>query len=216
MDFPTVQAQLNDLPPTFKRLGAPYTQWIDSLTSGLFLFTQAVDAILAQLSFGNSQYGWVDVWGTIVDVPRRAQEADQVYKARIQNTILSRRGTPLAIIQWLSLIELVIATISENFPAVGYSLTFPPSLTPAQVQAIVNNLAAVRPAGVPFQVFGRVGGIYLNTVNYLGGTHTTGNYIAGNGAPLAVSIEASTNNSTSILPTLLLTDPTINSDPQFS
>jgi hypothetical protein len=211
MDFSQVQAILNDLPTTFKRRGTPYTQLIDALTSGLLLFTQGSDGLLAQTNFANARYGWVDVWGAIAAIRRRNDESDFVYKPRIQNMILSPRLSPAAIAMWLLLVEQVNATVTESLPSVGYSVVLPPTLTTQQIQNILNTLAWVRPAGVPFQLGSVTGGSFLATVNYLGGApRTTGAYLPGNSISVGVTLAASTNNETAILPDLLFTDPLLN------
>lgn len=212
MNFSAVQTQLNDLPGTFKRPGAPYTQWVDSLTALLTLFCQAVDGLLSQLVFSQSQYGWVDTWGIILgSIQRRPNEADSVYKARIQFMLLSWRANAVTMQNWLLNVEKITATVSENFPAVGYTVLFPPTLLNSQITQILLNLAYVRPAGVPFQAAVQSGGTYLNTVNYIGGApRVTGAYLGGASIPFALSIPANTNNVVALLPDLLLTDPTLN------
>lgn len=211
MDFPQVQAQLNDLPQTFKRYDAPYTQWVDALTSALQIYTQAVDSLLAQLNFRNAAYSWNDAWGAITNVQRRSNESDVVYKARIQNTILAKHASPVAMLAWLSTIEMVTnALLTEAFPTVGYTITLPASLTTATITQILQNLNVVRPAGVPFNVLIQSGGTYLDTVNYMDAPRTTGAYFAGASAPYPLGLGAGQNNAVSLLPDLLFVDPTIN------
>lgn len=211
MDFSHVKAIFNDLPSTFKRLGAPYTQLIDALTSGAFLFTQASDGLVAQTNFANASNGWVDVWGALAAITRRNNESDFVYKPRIQNMVLSPRMSPVAIALWLQVVEQVNATISENLPEVGYTITLPPVLTPQQISTILLALGWVRPAGVPFQFGAVLGGSFLATVNYLGGApRSIGAYLPGNAIPASVTLASSTNNTPAVLPDLLFTDPLLN------
>lgn len=210
MDFPAVQAVLNDLPDTFKRIGTPYTQFIDALTSALSLYTIASDSLVAQQNFNNAVYGWLDVWGLLCGVPRRPNEADSVYRARIKNTILSWHATPLAMITWLQVIEGLTATISEGFPAVGYTITLPPTLTAAQILAVLINFAYVRPAGVPFALGSSIGGLFQDTINYQGAERVTGSYLGQPTSLGSIGIPASTNNFVAQLPDLLFTDPNIN------
>lgn len=210
MDFDHVEAILNDLPLTFKRLGTPYTQWIDALASALSLYTEASDALLQQLDFSNAQGGWVDVWGSLAAILRRSNESDVRYSARIETMVLATRTTPVAILQWLLLVELVEASLGENLPGVGYTIQLPATLTTAQIQEILDTLAYVRPAGVPFNITSTSGGTYVSTVNYLGAPRITGAYIAGNEISPSVVLRASTNNFVGILPDLLFSDPLLN------
>lgn len=211
MNFAAIQKQLNDLPNTFKRPGTPYTQWVDALTALLDLYCQGVDGLMAQLTFSAAQYGWADVWGTILGIQRRSNEADSLYKSRMSATLLSWRANAVAMVNWLENIELVSASITEALPVVGYTVILSPALTATQISQILLDLAYVRPAGVPFNFSTLSGGTYLNTVNYVGAApRVTGAYLGGSSAPQALSIPANTNNVSSLLPDLLLTDPTLN------
>lgn len=210
MDFPAVQNQINDLPRTFKRDGAPYTNYVDAVTAGLFLFTQGVDGMMDQTDFAKAAYGWLDVWGLVLGIPRRMNEPDPTYRARIQNVILAPHGSPVAILSWLTLIEGIQAELLEALPALGYTITLPPNLTPDQITAILTNLARVRPAGVPFNVLVFATGTFLDTVNYLDAARVTGQYLGGSTTAYTLSIPAGTPNTVAGLPDLLLTDPTIN------
>lgn len=211
MNFAAIQKQLNDLPNTFKRTGVPYTQWIDALTALLDLYCQGVDGLVAQLTFSAAQYGWADVWGTVLGIRRRANEADSLYKARISATLLSWRANAVAMQNWLENVEMVPASINENLAAGSYTVVLPPSLTSAQISQILLDLAYVRPAGVPFNLSTLAGGTYLNTVNYIGAApRVTGAYLGGSSLGQALGIPANTDNATSLLPDLMLTDPTLN------
>lgn len=210
MNFDQAQVLLNDLPATFKRLGAPYTQWLDALTTALATHTESSDALLGQLDFATAQGGWVDVWGSLAGIPRRPGESTIRYKARIQTMVLATRATPVAILAWLKEIELADAELAESLPTPGYTVQLPATLTAAQVQQILDALAYVRPAGVPFNITSTGGGTYVSTVNYLGAPRTTGAYLAGNSISTTVVLEASTNNFTGILPDLLFQDPLLN------
>lgn len=210
MDFPTVQQYLNDLPNTFKRPGAPYTQLIDSISAALARFTTGSDGVMAQTIFGSAQYGWLDIWGLIANVVRRPNEADAVYQARILNTLIAPHTTPVALFVWLQFIEGVTAIIVENLPSVGYAITLPPTLLLAQLEQIVLNLAYVRPAGMPFVAQQQTGGTFLNTVDYTDLARATGEFLGGASTNLGIVLPASTNNATPLLPSLLMTDPTLN------
>lgn len=210
MNFAMVQAQLNDLPNTFKRPGPPYTQLIDALSAALTRFTNGSDGVMSQTSFLSAQYGWLDIWGLIANVLRRPNEADAVYQARILNTLIAPHATPVALFVWLLFIEGVTAVISENLPNVGYTITFPPTLLAAQLQQIILNLAYVRPAGMPFVAQQQTGGTFLDTVDYTDLARATGEFLGGAATALTAPLPASTNNATPLLPSLLMTDPTLN------
>lgn len=210
MDFAQVESVLNDLPLTFKRAGTPYTQWIDSLAAALASYTETSDALLQQLDFSKALGGWVDVWGSLAGILRRDNESDTRYSARIETMVLATRTTPVAILQWLLLVELVQASLGENLPGVGYAVQLPATLTNTQIQQILDTLAYVRPAGVPFELTSTSGGTYVSTVNYLGAPRITGAYIAGNEINSDVVLKAGTNNFVAILPDLLFTDPLLN------
>ena len=212
MDFPTVQAALNDVPPTFKRSNAPFLQVVDSESAALARMTIAADTIVSMVrDISNAQYGWLDFWGLLFGIARNSMEPDATYLARIIFTLRNGAGPPLAIVEWIQTVWGVAATISESFPAVGYSLTFPPAVTLAQIQVIVQGLNRVRPAGVPFALYSSSSGPYLDTVNFLDCPRISGAYVGGGGAVRAfVTIPTATPNSTTNLPTLFMTDPTLN------
>lgn len=211
MNFAAVQQVLNDLPNTFKRPGAPYTQVVDALTALLTLYTLGVDGIIAQLQFSNAQYGWVDTYGALFGITRRPNEADTVYKARFIYTLTTWRTNPVVMEQWLLNVEKIVATITENFPAVGYQIALPATLTTTQILQIIKNLAWVRPAGVPFSVGVQSGGTFLDTVNYIGhAPRVTGAYLGGGLINQPLGLGPNTNSTQSILPDLLMVDPTLN------
>jgi hypothetical protein len=212
MDFPTVQASLNDLPPTFKRSNAPFLQVVDSESAALSRLTMAADTILSMVrNISNAQYGWLDFWGLLFGIARNNNESDATYLARTLFTLQNGAGPPLAIVNWIQLVWGVTATFAENFPALGYSLSFPPAITPAQLQVIVQGLVRVRPAGVPFATYSASAGPYLDTVNFLDCPRISGAYVGGGGATrVFVTQSAATPNSTPGLPTLFMTDPTLN------
>lgn len=212
MDFEQIQNQINDLPQTFKRYDAPYTQWVDALTSALRIFGMAIDGLMDQVAtFENAEDGWNDAWGALGNVVRRTNESDAVYHPRIQNTVLAEHVTPVAMLEWLEIIEMVLnPQLSENSPAVGYSITLPSTLSTSEILQIIRNLNVVRPAGVPFNVYIQTGALYLDTVNYFDAPRVTGAYLGNSNNAFPLGLSAGQNNATSILPDLLLVDPTIN------
>ena len=246
MDQEEVLYQLNDLPLTFQRPGAPFTNLIDAIAAALARGTTSDDSTTSQLTFVHARYGWLDVWGELFGVPRNPNEADSRYSSRIQYTVTAGGGPPAAIVAWCLYVWGVAITIAENiggpiswptflgtdlgqyigtesgqllavslggpaYDSVGYTLTFPANLSLGLIQQIINSLARVRPAGVPFQVAQIGAGTFLDTVNYAGGApRVTGAYLSSGSEPVPVAIGAGTNNSPPLLPDLYLTDPTLN------
>ena len=210
MDFSSVQAILNDLPPTFTRPGAPYTQLVDAETGALVAYTLGADGMAAQAaSFANAQDGWLDVWGLIAGVPRQDGEANAPYATRIGETLLAWVGTLPALQQWLDLFAPG-GQVAENLTGLGYSVTLPGSMTAAQAAAFIATLNRVRPAGVPFSLNGGNNGLFLGTVNFLGEGRTQGAYLSTGASAAAPDLSPMTNNAAPLLPTLYLTDPSLN------
>lgn len=210
MNFQQIQSQLNDLPSTFTRPGHPYDQLIDAMTAGLFVGAAGDDGTIAEASsFTAAQFGWLDVWGLLFNIPRNNNEPDTAYRARIAYQVTAGAGPPVAIANWLKQVWGLVVTVLEALPAVGYTIQFSTLLTPAQLSTVLLSLAKVRPAGVPFSVLSPSDGLYLNTINFMDGANVTGAYLTG-ATPIALGIGPATNNTPPSLPTLLLTDPTLN------
>ena len=206
MDFLTVLARLNDLPNTFKRVGPPYTHLIDSVADALTLFTQGSDATSAQfLSISNALDGWLDVWGLLWGVPRIANEANATYATRIGRTVLAWVGTVPAIQAWMNFYAPG-GTIAENASGLGYVLTFPATMTVAQVNSFVMTLLRIRPAGVPFTIFLQGNGVYSGDSAFLG----TDDYLSSGTTLLPYPGGPCTPNTVPLLPSLLFEDPTLN------
>jgi hypothetical protein len=209
MDFLSVLAQLNDLPDTFKRQGPPYTQLMDSIAAALSLYTVGSDATFNQVAaFNNAVDGWLDVWGLLFDVPRNPNEADAIYRTRVQRIVLAQVGTLPAIQAWLNFYAPG-GTVIENPNGFGYILSFPGTVTLAQIQQFLNSFNRIRPVGVPFGVTQAGLGVYLGTVEYLGDGRVSGNYLSILAQNVSVLLNASTGNATPLLPTLLVQDATI-------
>jgi hypothetical protein len=210
LDLPSVLARLNDLPRTFKREGPPYTLLIDSIGWQLAMFTLAADATSQRvLTFGAAFDGWLDVWGLLWGVPRQQNEANSSYSIRIARTVLAWVGTLPAIQAWLDFYAPG-SVVTENLPAVGYVITFPASMTLAQITTFLLSLNRIRPAGVPFTVVQAVGGITLGTDIFLDTGAPKGAYLSSAVNALALPIGPSTNNTSPLLPTVLFSDPTLN------
>lgn len=213
MDFITVQNQLEDLPPTFLRPDVTFAQLMDAFAAAFSRYTVGADGVTAQLDINAARYGWLDVQGLLLGYPRRNNEADVTYLNRITYSIRAAGGPPLAIVFWILNVWGILVTVTENFPAVGYQITFPPLVTQAQIDQILLDIAHVRPAGVPFTSFISNVGTYLDTVNYLGAPRITGAYLGGGRSSVPNDLGAATNNSPPLLPSILMTDPTLNPTP---
>lgn len=213
MNFQQVQAVLNDLPATFKRPSVPFVQWTDADTAGAYRGAGAADGIAAQVqTFDQAQYGWLDVWGLLFNVPRLGDEADSRYKATIPYVVTAGAGTPVGIAKWINAVWGVSVTVQEQLPAVGYSINFPAGLSTSQIAQIVASLGRIRPAGVPFTI-GQIAsnGLYLTTINFAGGApDVTGAFLAGATAGGVLPLGPGTNNAAPIVPTVFLTDPGLN------
>jgi hypothetical protein len=201
--------QLNDLPSTFTRPGAPYTEWIDALNAGMACFAGAADSTLAQ-TFSAAQFGWLDVWGAIFSIQRNANESDGAYRVRITFTLLAWVGTVPAIQAWgLEILNTPIE-VTENVGSVGYSLTFPASLTTSQITLFLASLVRVRPAGVPFTIAQAQVGLFLDTINYLDEYAVVGGYLSEGALAEEANIGALTNSTQPLLPEYYFADPTLN------
>ena len=209
MNFTDVQAQLNDLPSTFKRPGAPYTQIVDAWTTALTLFTAGVDGTVSQQVFANALDGWIDCWGLLFGIQRQPNEANASYSARISETVLAWVGTLPAMQVWINLFAPG-GSISENLPNLGYNLTLPPHLTYSQISYFLKTLAWIRPAGVPFTLVTFIDDLYLGTINFLGEGLMPGSYLSTDSNLLLDLIGPTTNSAQPLLPDLYFTDPTLN------
>lgn len=212
MDFPAVQKILDDLPTTFKRPGPPYRQWVDALSAGLYRLTESADGTASQLAFPNAQFGWLDLWGTLFNVPRILNESDQIYAGRIIYTVTIGGGPGVVICNWIKQIWGQDSTVTDNPNATGYTVAIQGSLPTSTVLAILQSLIYARPAGVPFvALISSNIGPYLDTVNFLDAALVTGAYLgAGTVAASGLALNPATNNAPVLLPDLFLTDPTLN------
>lgn len=208
MDFPAIEATLNDLPDTFKRTGAPYTQLIDSIASALALYTVSSDATFGQVTaFSSAVNGWLDIWGLLFGVPRDQNQADSVYQTYIQSVLNAWVGTVPAIQRWMNMFAPG-GTVIENSP--GYILSFPGVTTLAQIQSFLRLFNRIRPNGVPFQIQQAGLGLYLGTEEFLGDGRVVGNYLTSLSSSVGLLLSASTPNAVPLLADVLVNDPTLN------
>lgn len=207
MDLPAILATLNDLPSTFRKNSAPYTQVIDSIAAALALFTNGADATTAQVStFGGAVDGWLDTWGLLFGVPRNEDEANSTYALRISRTVLAWVGTVPAIQAWLNWYAPG-GSITENTDGLGYALQFPSGMTSAQIAAFIASLGRIRPAGVPFTAAQIGPGMYLGTEVFMGDSRVMGSYLAAGTTAVTLEAAATTLSSLPLLPALYLEDP---------
>jgi hypothetical protein len=210
MDFLACRATLLDLPPTFLRPTAWFTQFMDALAFEDAVGTTGSDDIMAQVqSFTQAQDGWIDVWGLLFGVPRNQGEGNGAYSTRVSETILAWIGTLPACQIWCNLFASG-ATVTENQPNLGYTINFPVTLTFAQIAAFLVSFNRIRPDGVPFSIMQGSGALYLGTEEYLGLAPVVGSYLTN--SPLIGGLEsiATTLSAQPILPALLLVDPILN------
>lgn len=211
MNYQDIITQLRLLPNTFTRPGSGFVALLAAQGASLFRFANASDGIINQLVFPNASGVWLDVWGKLFGIPRNAQESDADYSTRISATLVASGATPVAMVLYLKIALGLTATITEDFEKTEWSLQFSTALTSAQYSQVLENLAYVRPAGVPtVPGSGGFGGTFTGTVNYLKAPRITGAYLEGGGSGLAFNISAFTNNSVPLLPTTFLSDPTLN------
>ena len=103
MNLQAVQAQIGDLPATFRSSGW-YTQMMSAVAAAMALVTGGDDATMAQVTaFGAALDGWIDVWGLLFGVPRSANEGNIPYAVRVGETVTAWVGTVPAIQAWLNL-----------------------------------------------------------------------------------------------------------------
>ena len=209
IDFPAVIATLDDLPDTFKRVGPPYTQIIDSLASALSLYTLGSDATFGQVaSFADTVDDWIDIWGLLFGIPRDQNEANAAYKAHIQKVMTAWVGTVPAIQAWMDLFAPG-GTVLESQGG-GYIMSFTGVTSLTQIAAFLRLFNRIRPNGVPFQVQQAGLGLYLNTEEFTADGRVVGNYLTSLSSAIALALGASTPNAVPLLATILIEDPTVN------
>lgn len=210
MDFTDVQNQLDDLPLTFKRFGPVFAGLIQSLTAAIARNTIPIDQLPPNLNLQTAKWGWLDAIGKLYGIQRNQYETDPQYRTRLFGTLTATHGTPNSIVNFIKLALNFNTSITENFTLASYQINFnsPPSIQTLQQVAIAINW--VRPAGIPFLPFFQIkGGLYLNTLNYLGVKQVTGSYLSRPSVSISINLAPNTNNPKPLLPTTYLTDPYI-------
>ena len=210
MNFTDVQNQLDDLPLTFKRFGPIFAGLILSLTAAIARNTIPIDQLPPNLNLQTAKWGWLNAIGKLYGIQRNQYETDPQYRTRLFGTLTATHGTPDSIVNFIKLALNINSSITENFDLASYQINFtsPPSIQTLQQVAIAINW--VRPAGIPFLPFFQIkGGLYLNTLNYLGVRQVTGSYLSRPSVSININLAPNTDNPKPLLPTTYLTDPYI-------
>jgi hypothetical protein len=213
MQWSDILVRLNDLPATFTRktpTGLPFAWWQNAATAGLYKYTNAADGLLQQADFSSAVGRYIDLFGDICNIPRHDLELDGAYFQRILFTIDLEGGSPTSIASFIQVSENAEATITENFSACSWSASIFSGGGNTSLQQVFKDLASVRPAGVPVNVSVNKGGLYLGTSNYIGKWRVTGSFLSAPVTPASLTLPSTTNNATPSLPTLFMSDPTIN------
>ena len=209
MQFPDVQATLNDLPDTFTSTTGVYPQLVDSWTTALALFTTSSDGIAAQADFNSAVGGWIDAWGLAFNIGRLATESDYIYRARIVALLNAIVGTLPAIQIWIALYAPG-ASVAVNDPLPGYTISLPLTITSLQYQQFFDGLQYIRPVGVPVIIAALRGGLFAGTTTFAGLDTVMGSYLDTGTSVVSPPWSAVVNNASLRIPDLLLTDPVLN------
>lgn len=217
MNYSDVQSQILDLPDAFQRLGPQFAALVSAFTASMSRSTRAIDQIAGQINIQTARWGWLDSIGKLYGILRNQFETDPQYRVRLLGTLSTTTGTPTSIVNFLKLSLNLNTSVTENFSLVSYQINFftPPSSQMLQNVAI--NLVRVRPAGIPFlPFFTLTGGLFLDTLNYLGGKLVTGSYLSKPSVSVNLTLAENTNNPQPLLPVVYLQDPYIRGIAQAS
>ncbi len=210
MNFQQTEQILTDLPNTFRRYGSLFNAIILGFAIACARNNIAIDSIYQNIYTNNARWGWLDVFGQLYGILRNQYETDPQYRVRLIGTLTAPHGTPFAISQFLNLALGLNTNITENFVSPSFSINFSSPVTTSTLQNVVNSINWVRPAGIPFQpLYTQTGGLFLETINYLGITKVTGSYLSAPHTTVNVAVSPSTPNPVCILPTTYFTDPFI-------
>ena len=159
--------------------------------------------------FANAIDGWIDLWGLLFGVPRQDGEGNAPYAKRVSETVLAWVGTLPAVQVWVNLFAPG-GTVTENASGLGYAIALP-AMTIAQVINFIVSLNSIRPVGVPFVITVAGGsGLLLGTEAFLGAVAFEGAYLINNGSTVSNGLGATTPSAQPLIPTLFLTDPSLN------
>jgi len=212
MDWNYVQSILNDLPRGYLRTGETFSWWQNSLTAGLVNYTYALDGLQEQYDFNNSSGPWLDTWAQLTANMRLTGESDGILQQRIKILMRQGRSTAAAIYNYVSVGLQYPCEVTENFVGPNYwEIALNQNVTKAVYQQVAQQLDQMRPAGVPFAMSVISGGLYLDSINYLDAPSVTGAYLTEPHTYVSTGIAATTNQSKPTLPTVYLSDPTLNS-----
>jgi len=174
--------QLLDLPSPFKRTGPNFDMLMHSLLHALRTYTGGLASMQNQTNINNAVRSWLDVWGSMFNLPRQSGEDDPGYLKRIKSTLLCWSSTPAGISKFISDIYDTTVKVTENASPVSYQIQFNSPLDSTTLKNIATALAYVRPAGIPLMPFQVIqSGPFLTTMEYTGMNYGTGTYLGGSG-----------------------------------
>lgn len=202
---------LMTIPDTFRRVGPNYDSWHASKMTAIARFVSGDDSIIAQLSsVSSANLRWLDTFGLLFGVKRRSGERDSTYASRVQKTCVANHCSPLNIVAFLSLTLAIDSGVEENLPEVGWSLNLANAGDLTDESSISDTLIRVRPAGVPFSYAYPTGGLYMTSNVFRDKPFGYGSFLSSGTKTREPTTGGSTNAATSPLPTVFLTDTTIN------
>jgi len=208
MQYSVVASRIADLPPPFTRPDSNYAAVQASLSYALTQYCQPADSTDQQTNYGIADGGWLNVWGQLLGLPRYPSEADSVYQARVLSILIAPVGSALAIQTFATSFFHSSVTVTENFP--GYTVAIPSFASVSQIDTFAVALGRIRPAGVPIIIEQIQQSFFFNNYNYFNGQGIAGVYFGGPPNFVTWPLPINTNNSQSLLPSLLLTDPVLN------
>lgn len=210
MNYAQVAQIIQSLPGTFQRTGTTFNAVESSIIQPCFAYTSSTDQLAQSMIVDNAQWTTLDTIGTIWGILRLPFEGDVQYRNRLMSIFQSMAGIPYGIQQFiLDVFNLSTKVQNQSLGSngAGYSITFSSSLGVNQQDTVSQQLQWIRPAGVPFQMYGVGSGFFLGTINYVNAASVTGAYLTTGTALLPFSALASTNSPLNQLPTTFLTNP---------
>ena len=197
----------SSLPPLF--------QAENSILQGeVISFQPFVDGVLGlsnQININTANYGWLSLWGGLFGIPRNPNESDSFYRQRILSTLQTSVGTLFSIATLGQTIFGQTITVTDQPGVLGYKIILPANATPTQISLFQDNLAKVRPVGVPFSLYQLIGKKNIDTTFFVSGLENDAYYLNTSTVSLPLSISDYYINSTASFPVNLLTDPLLSS-----